>query len=64
MSLSIENTVRSSRHFADHVDLSDMRRFDSWCRTLGVTRNQLVTAVSEVGQQAEAVRAFLRRRRN
>lgn len=64
MSISIESVARSSRRFADHVDLSDLRRFDEWCRTLGVTRHQLAAAVGEVGEDAEAVRAYFRRRRH
>ena len=64
MSISIETAARSSRRFADLVDLSDMRRFDDWCRTLGVTRYQLAAAVSEVGDDADAVRQYFRRRRH
>jgi hypothetical protein len=64
MSLSIEAAARSTRRFSDHVDLSDMRRFDDWCRTLGVTRHQLAAAVSEVGEDADAVRMYFRRRRH
>ncbi len=64
MSISIETAVRSSRRFADYVDLSDMRRFDEWCRLLGVTRHQLAAAVSDVGEDADAVRAYFRRRRH
>jgi len=62
MSVSIESAVRSSRHFAEYVDLRDMQRFDDWCRTFGVTRHQLVSAIAEVGEDVGAVRAFLRRR--
>jgi Protein of unknown function (DUF3606) len=64
MSVSIEAVVRSSPRFAEFVDMRDMRRFDDWCRTLGVTRNQLAVAIAEVGEDADEVRAFLRRRRN
>ena len=64
MSISIEAVARSTRRFSDFVDLSDLRRFDEWCRTLGVTRHQLAAAVSEVGGEAEAVRTYLRRRRH
>jgi len=64
MSVSIETVARSSQHFNEYVSMADMRRFDAWCRALGVTRHQLATAVSEVGENAEAVRAYLRRRRH
>ena len=63
MSICIESAVRSSRHFDDLVSFGDMRRFDTWCRTLGVTRNQLVVAIEEVGQDAGAVRTYLKRAR-
>ena len=63
MSVSIETLARSSRRFADSIDLADMRRFDDWCRTLGVTRNQLATAVGEVGGDADAVRLYFRQQR-
>ena len=64
MSVSIESAIRASRRFAEYVDLRDMHRFDDWCRTLGVTRNQLASAVAVVGDDAGAVRMYLRRRRN
>lgn len=63
MSISIETAARSSSRFDELINLSDMRRFDAWCRTLGVTRNQLVIAVENVGEDANAVRDFLKCRR-
>jgi len=64
MSTSIETAVRTSRRFVDFVDMRDMHRFDDWCRTLGVTRSQLATAVAVVGDDAAAVRTYLRGRRS
>jgi hypothetical protein len=63
MSVSIHALAQSSPHYSQSVDFRDMRRFDDWCRTLGVTRHQLISAVAVVGQDADAVRLFLKRRR-
>jgi len=63
MSVSIHTVAQASPRFHELVDFRDMRRFDDWCRTLGVTRHQLVSAVAEVGGDAEAVRLHLKRRR-
>jgi Protein of unknown function (DUF3606) len=63
MSLSISTAARSSPRYTEFVDFRDMRRFDDWCKTLGVTRNQLLSVVSEVGGNADAVRIRLGQRR-
>ena len=64
MSLSIQAMTQASRSYADIVDFSDLRKFDAWCRTLGVTRHQLVTAVATVGNRSAAVREYLRQQRS
>ena len=61
MSISIETAARTSRRFDEFVSFSDMRRFDTWCQKLGVTRNQLTIAVEQVGEDADAIRRFLGR---
>lgn len=63
MSVSIHAIAQSSPRYNEFVDFRDMRRFDNWCRTLGVTRHQLLSAVAEVGGNADAVRTYLKRRR-
>lgn len=63
MSVSIHATAQSSPRYSEFVDFRNMRRFDDWCRTLGVTRHQLISAVSVVGGDADAVRTYLKRRR-
>jgi hypothetical protein len=62
MSMSIHATVQSSQRYTEFVDFRNLRRFDDWCRTLGVTRHQLVNAVAAVGENAQAVRLYLKRR--
>lgn len=61
-SVSLHVAVVASRAFADLVDFSDVRKFDAWCRILGVTRNQLAHAVGTVGNGSQAVREYFRRR--
>ena len=63
MSVSIHASAQASPRYSELVDFRDLRRFDDWCRTLGVTRHQLVSAVAAVGGDAEAVRMHLKRRR-
>jgi len=62
MSVSIEATAQSSVHYAEFVDFRNMRRFDDWCRTLHVTRRELIGAIAAVGEDAAAVRWYLRQR--
>jgi hypothetical protein len=64
MSVSIQVNAQASRHYTEFVDFRNLRRFDDWCRTLGVTRHQLVSAVAVVGENVEAVRSYLRGRRS
>jgi len=63
MSVTISAIAQSSPRYNEFVDFRDMRRFDDWCRMLGVTRHQLISAVADVGEDAEAVRLHLKRRR-
>lgn len=60
MSVTISAIAQSSPRYHEFVDFRDLRRFDDWCRTLGVTRHQLVSAVAAVGENAETVRLHLK----
>jgi Protein of unknown function (DUF3606) len=50
------------RHVAHVIDARDTNRFDLWCRTLGVTRHVLASAVSSVGGNPDLVRRYLKQR--
>jgi len=41
------------------VDIRQTDRLDHWCRTFGVTRQQLCNAVSAVGSNSDLVRRHL-----
>jgi hypothetical protein len=44
-----------------HIDVNDDRDLYAWARTLGVTPQQLVRLVGEVGPSAQRVRDALKR---
>lgn len=43
------------------IDIRELKQFDLWCRTFGVTRHQLASVVSTVGGDPEVVRRHLKR---
>lgn len=50
-----------SQGFVRHtIDIRERDSFDLWCRTLGVTRHQLTSAVSTVGTNPDLVRRHLK----
>ncbi len=46
---------------ASRISLSETYEVAYWTETLGVSRDELAKAVVEVGNSAEAVRAYLQR---
>lgn len=46
---------------ASRISLSEAYEVDYWTKALGVSRDELATAVVKVGNSAEAVRAFFQR---
>jgi len=50
----------STRHLPLKVDVCLADRLDHWCRTFGVTRLQLCSAVTAVGSNSDLVRRHLR----
>ena len=54
-------TPINTRRFVASIDVCETGRMDMWCRTFGVTRQQLCAAVSDVGSNPDLVRRYLRR---
>jgi len=50
-----------TRHLPPRIDVHEVVSVDYWCRTFGVTRQQLCNAVSIVGSNADVVGRHLRR---
>lgn len=50
-----------TRHLPPRIDVREVVSVDYWCRTFGVTRQQLCNAVSIVGSNADLVGRHLRR---
>ncbi|WP_343698910.1 DUF3606 domain-containing protein [Caulobacter sp.] len=46
---------------ASRISLSEPYEVEYWTKTLGVSRDALAKAVVEVGNSAEAVRAYVQR---
>jgi hypothetical protein len=53
----------ADRHRANTIDIQQVDLLDQWCRSLGVTRQQLCTAVSTVGGNADLLRRHFHNRR-
>ena len=54
---------KSARNSPDNkrIDINDSNELRNWTKSLGVTEEQLRTAVGKVGTSAEKVREHLRR---
>jgi len=50
----------NSRHLRSGIDVRYIECLDLWCRTFGVTRQQLCNAVAIVGSNSDLVRRHLR----
>ena len=48
----------------DTIDLDDSKQMENWTRSLGVSKEDLVRAVAEVGSSMGAVYDYLARNRN
>ena len=58
MRLSIQS--ERDRHVVRSINIREIDQLDRWCRSFGVTRNQLTAAVSTVGANPDLVRRYLR----
>jgi hypothetical protein len=54
-------TPADRRRLPPRIDVREVVSVDYWCRTFGVTRQQLCNAVSIVGSNADIVGRHLRR---